>query len=61
MSFISTIIYLINWLFSFGILNSFWNFPLLGLGGPPPPPKRMRMTPKLVLQALPLKEKKNDI
>ena len=33
MSFISTIIYLRNWLLLFGISNSFWDFPLFGLGG----------------------------
>ena len=34
MSFISMIIYLRNW-FSFGISNSFWDFPLFGLDGSP--------------------------
>ena len=33
MSFISIIIYLRNWLLSFGISNFFWDFPLFGLGG----------------------------
>ena len=38
MSFISIIIYLRNWLLSFGISNSFWDFPLFGLGGAPGSP-----------------------